>query len=100
MTKQEAVKILRSGGVVYITTNNGSCQCGDTRGTMRVEDNALVLDSAGGEKWQEYSGPARECHTSYGFGATAREVALLFEQDKDEKIMHSFSQGTCLSLSR
>lgn len=96
MNKHEAAKKLLAGYSVSICTNNGSCQCGDTRGTLSIVDGVLQVKSLGGENWQDYNGPAANCQVAYGFGATCQEVAALVEQDEDISIPFSFSQGTHL----
>ena len=96
MNKYEAAKKLLAGDSVFIRTNNGSCQCGDTSGTLSMHNGVLRVKSSGGASWQDYDGPAANCQVAYGFGATCREVAALVEVEQDINVPFSFSQGTHL----
>ena len=94
MDKYEAAQKLDTGEQVYIRTNNGSCQCGDTSGTLSMRDGVLWVKSSGGADWQDYDGPAQSCQVGYGFGATCQEVAALVEDGQDINVPYSFSHGT------
>jgi hypothetical protein len=92
LNKHEAKQELENNKV-YIRTSMGSCQCGDTSGTLTRQNNGelrLVNDQSSYD-WQNYTGLARECQIGYGFGATARELASLVEENKDVKVPYSFS---------
>ncbi len=86
---------LKAGATINIYTNMGSCQCGSTCGTLRVDDGVLMAECGGTERWQRYAGPASGCQVHYGWGATARALAARIAGQLDEQAeRYALSQRT------
>ena len=98
----EAVNLLRAGQTVYLRTNMGSCECGNTSGRMWVENGTLMAETFGHEKWQNAGPkPARKFGAvpGYGMGRAISLIAALYEgrEPSEADVAFAFYGGTCVT---
>jgi hypothetical protein len=72
---EKAVDRLARGESIHVGESMGSCQCGDIWAVVTVRDGVVWCHTTGRHKWQQYEGPAGDCHVPYGVGTRARQLA-------------------------